>query len=208
MSGKLDSLYRLQKKDIPQAAGVLADAFRHDPVWNAILGDAKRVQRAAAFETPVRYCMRYGEVYAPSQTLEGIAAWVPGALADMTFWRVLRSGAMWAGMRLGTRVARQMPRIFAQMEEDRKDNMRGRPFIYLLIIGVAPPYQGQGFGSKLLRALIEQSEQAGLPLYLETETERNVRMYERFGFRVVKEITLPIVDLPMWEMMRVATLHF
>jgi hypothetical protein len=29
-----------------------------------------------------------------------------------------------------------------------------------------------------------------------------VKMYEHFGFRLLKRITLPIVDLPMWEMVR------
>ena len=80
--------------------------------------------------------------------------------------------------------------------------MRGKPYMYLQVIGVAPAHQGQGVGGRLLRALIEQSEQAGLALYLETETECNVRMYEHFGFRVVKEIVLPIIELPMWEMTR------
>ena len=69
MPSKLDSLYRVQKTDIPQATAVLTDAFQHDPVWSAILGDAKREQREGAFETPVRYCLRYGEVYAPSENL-------------------------------------------------------------------------------------------------------------------------------------------
>jgi hypothetical protein len=27
-------------------------------------------------------------------------------------------------------------------------------------------------------------------------------MYERLGFTVVKEIALPIINLPMWEMVR------
>jgi hypothetical protein len=54
----------------------------------------------------------------------------------------------------------------------------------------------------LLRALIAHSEQVKRPIYLETETEKNVRMYERFGFTVVKQITLPVINLPMWEMVR------
>ncbi len=53
-----------------------------------------------------------------------------------------------------------------------------------------------------MRALFEESERAGLPLYLKTETASNVRMYERFGFVVAKEIALPIINLPMWEMVR------
>ena len=41
-----------------------------------------------------------------------------------------------------------------------------------------------------------------VPLYLETETENNVAMYEKYGFKVVKKTTLPIINLPMWEMVR------
>ena len=205
MPGKRDDLYRLEKRDARRAAEVLADAFQRDPVWNEVFGDAEREQRSYAFETPVRYCLRYGQVYAPSEKLEGVAAWVPGALARMTFWRILRSGAFWAGLqlgRLGASWVRRMPTIFRQIEQDREANMRGRSFVYLQVIGVAPRYQGQGYGGTLLRALIEESERVGLAIYLETETESNVRMYERFGFQVLKQITLPIVHLPMWEMVR------
>jgi ribosomal protein S18 acetylase RimI-like enzyme len=198
----LDGLYRLHRKDTGRAAVVLADAFQHDPVWKAIFGDAAPEQRAAGFETPVRYGLKYGEVYAPSENLEGVAAWVPGELADMTVWRVLRSGALWPGLKLGPRVARVMGPIFRPMEADRRAHMQGKPYIYLQVIGVAPAYQGQGYGGKLIRTLIGHSEQAGLALYLETETESNVQMYEHFGFQVVKKITLPMIDLPMWEMTR------
>jgi len=80
--------------------------------------------------------------------------------------------------------------------------MRGKAYLYLQVLGVDPACQRQGYGGQLLRALIEQSEQAGLQLYLETETESNVRMYEHLRFRVVQEITLAMIGLPMWEMVR------
>jgi ribosomal protein S18 acetylase RimI-like enzyme len=202
MSNALENLYRLQKEDTHRAAAMLADAFEHDPVWNAVFGDAALAQRVYAFETPVRYGLKYGAVCAPSEALEGVAAWMPGALAGMTFWRVLRSGAFWPGMKIGTRIARRMQPIFGPIETDRNAHMGRKPYIYLQVIGVAPAYQGQGFGGQLLRALIEKSEQAGVSLYLETETEANVSLYEHFGFTVIKKVMLPIIGLPMWEMTR------
>jgi ribosomal protein S18 acetylase RimI-like enzyme len=202
MSNTLGNLYPLQKKDTHRAAVMLADAFQHDPVWNAVFGDATLAQRAYAFETPVRYCLKYGEVYAPSEALGGVAAWAPGVLAEFTSWRILRSGALWPAMKTGVQLARRMQPIFKPIELDRRAYIGGKPYIYLQIIGVAPAVQGQGFGAQLLRALIEKSEQAGISLYLETETEANVSMYDHFGFTVIKEIVLPIIDLPMWEMTR------
>jgi ribosomal protein S18 acetylase RimI-like enzyme len=202
MTGKLDDLYRLQKEDARRAGAVLTAAFEHDPVWSAIFEGVASELRIGAFETPVRYCMKYGEVYAPSAALEGVAAWVPGELADMTPWRMLLSGAIWSGMKMGMTATRKMMPVFAPMEKDRKATMQGKSFIYLLIIGVAPQFRGQGFAGKLLRALIDKSERAGVPIYLETETESNVRMYEHFGFEVVKKIVLPVINLPMWELTR------
>lgn len=204
MSMKLDDLYPLQKKDASRAGEVLVSAFERDPVWQMLFQDATPAQRIAAFEAPIRYCLKYGQVYAPSAALEGVAAWTPGKLAEMTLWRMLLSGAMGAGLRMGMTMSRKMMQVFAPIEADRKAIMRGKDFIYLLVIGVAPQLQGQGHAGKLLRALFAESKRAQVSIYLETQTESNVRLYEYFGFEVVKEMELPLVALPMWEMVREA----
>jgi len=207
MSGQLDNLYEVQKKDIPKAGVTLADAFQNHPLWSRFLKDeAKLDERGGFFEAPIRYCFKYGEVYATSERLEGIAVWVPGDLADMTIWRLIQSGAIVSGlgaMRVCTKLVQQQVRILGPLEADRKANMKGRAYIYLMIIGVATQFQGQGFGGKLLRAVIEKGEQMELPIYVETETEKNIRMYENLGFRQIKQVTLPIVDLPQWELIRI-----
>jgi ribosomal protein S18 acetylase RimI-like enzyme len=202
MSGQIQHLYGLRKKDIPKADAVLTDAFRDDPLWTKVLGKSRTNQKRGLFEVPIRYCLRYGEVYATSENLEGIITWVPGGLANMPIWRLVRSGAIWSGLKMAVQLYSKLGPVFKPIEHDRKENMRGSPFIYLPAIGVASDFQGQGFGGKLLGALIAESERAGIPLYLETETESNVRWYERFGFETVKQVNLPVINLPMWEMVR------
>ena len=204
MSGHLDSLYRLQKRDARPAAAVLADAFQCDPIWTAVLSDTSPTQKVSAFETPLRYCLKYGQVYATSEKLEGVAAWLPGDSTTFTPLRLVWSGAMPAALRLGWKTAKKMEPIFGPLEAYRTETMRDKAFVYLQIIGVATAMQGRGFGGTLLRALIRDCEQSGKSLYLETETEDNVRIYERFGFVVVRQIALPVIDLPMWLMVRSA----
>lgn len=200
----MHELHMLRKQDLPRAREVLKDAFGRDPVWNKLFEAQSRkdAKLSAFFETPLRHCLRYGKVAATSGHLEGVAAWVPGHHAAMTPWRMLRSGAAGCALRVGSAVARKMGRAFAPIDRDRKQQMKDRAYTYLLIIGVAREHQGEGFGGRLLRAIIAESEQEGRPLYLETETEDNVRLYERFGFRVLKKRTLPGLELPMWEMLR------
>jgi len=201
----MDNLYQLQKHEAAQAGVVLNDAFQEDPVFNAIFTGAAPEQRIAFFTTPVVYCLKYGKVYAPSEQLEGIVAWVPGKYADMNFIRLLLSGAFWPGMKMGTEFSQKIATVFKPIDEDRKVQMRGRDYLYLLIIGIAPQYQGQGFGGQLLKALFAESEQTGLPIYLETETDENVSLYQHLGFKVINKAELPLIDLPMWEMIREPT---
>ena len=197
-------LYRVQKGDIIRAGKVLADAFQQDPLWNKIYEGESDIEKRfrAHFEVPVRHCLKYGEVYAPSKDLEGVIAWVPGKYADMTAWSIIRSGAVGAAIRMGSNASKKMGPVFKPVTEDRHVHMARSTYLYLLVIGVATKLQGKGFGRKLIGAAIEKSEREGLQLYLETELEENVKMYEHFGFRLLKRITLPIVDLPMWEMVR------
>jgi GNAT superfamily N-acetyltransferase len=103
---------------------------------------------------------------------------------------------------MGLNASKKLGPIFKPITEDRHEHMVKSNYLYLLIVGVATKLQGKGFGRKLIKAAIEKSEREGLQLYLETETEENVKMYEHFGFRLFKKIMLPIVDLPMWEMAR------
>jgi len=197
-------LYKVQKGDIMRAGKVLADAFQRDPLWNKIYEGEPDIGKRfrAFFEVPVRYCLKYGEVYAPSENLEGVIGWVPGKYADMTMWRTIRSGAMGAAMRIGLNAAKKMGPVFKPLAEDRREHMAGCIYLYPLVVGVATELQGKGFGRKLIGAAIEKSEREGLQIYLDTSTEENMKMYEHFGFRLLKKITLPIVDLPMWEMVR------
>jgi ribosomal protein S18 acetylase RimI-like enzyme len=204
MLDHMDHLYRLQKNDLRRGAAVLANAFQHDPIWSELMADAPLKSRQAAFQGPLRYYWKYGAAYAVSDRLEGIITLISGELADMTLWRLIRSGALWSGMGMAdaVRLGRKMGPVFNPVQVDRKQNMQGGPYIYLPMLGVASEHQGKGVGGTLLRALIAQCEQARLPLYLETETESNVRWYTGYGFEVIKQINLPVINLPMWEMVR------
>jgi len=197
-------LYRVQKGDVMRASKVLADAFQHDPLWNKICEREPDMKKRLSlfFEVSVRYCLKYGEVYAPSEALEGVMGFVPGKYADMNVWHMIRSGSMGSAMRIGLNAAKKMAPVFKLVNEDRRKHMAGHTFLHLSVVGVATELQGKGFGRKLIDEAIGKSERERLHLYLETETEENVKMYEHFGFKLLKKITLPIVDLPMWEMVR------
>ncbi len=202
----MNGLYKIHKEDIKRAALTLADAFQKDPIWKRLFKEGISLeQQGVLYESPVRYCYHYGEVYATSKQMEGIFAWLPGHLSDMNLWRLIRSGSILPGIRSinsCTTMYWKQPQILKPIETDRKHHMKDRQYIYLMIIGVATEFQGKGFGKQMIQTLIEKSNTEQIPLYLETETDKNVKIYERFGFKLIQKITLPIIHLPMWEMIR------
>lgn len=55
------------------------------------------------------------------------------------------------------------------------------------LVGVEPDLQGQGIGSRLMDAVLQQADAAGEPAYLETDTPENVAFYRRRGFEITGE---------------------
>ena len=54
-------------------------------------------------------------------------------------------------------------------------------------IGVLPAHQGLGVGSILMDRFCKEVDACKANAYLETDSDRNVRFYEKFGFKVVSE---------------------
>lgn len=64
-----------------------------------------------------------------------------------------------------------------------------RPLWYIEVVAVDPAYQGMKLGSRILEHMIALCPPEE-PIYLECTDEANVGFYEKFGFKVVREVTL------------------
>ncbi len=71
------------------------------------------------------------------------------------------------------------------------------PHVYLGMLGVDPPFQGKGIGRALVKAVSDYA--ATVPgcqgVCLDTESEANVSIYERMGFRVIGNSHFDGVDV-------------
>ena len=54
-------------------------------------------------------------------------------------------------------------------------------------IGVMPTHQGSGIGSLLMERFCKEVDACMANAYLETDFDKNVRFYEKFGFKIVSE---------------------
>jgi ribosomal protein S18 acetylase RimI-like enzyme len=75
------------------------------------------------------------------------------------------------------------------------------PHWHLFPIAVDPTFQGKGFGSALMKPMLERITSVGLPCYLETQNEQNVSLYEHFGFEVIHTDIIPGLEMKHWGML-------
>lgn len=201
---KLILITKPSKSEIRTLANVLRNSFQNDPLVEKMFKNEidEDIKRLAFCEVPLRLGLTYGEVYTTSENLEGIVISVPGRNSAYSMWQMIRSGSLAAGLKMGPKLGKKMGEILKPLELDQKNHMKNRDYIYVSMLCVQQDHQGQGYGGKLLRHIIDKSKDQNIPVYLETETEENVNFYEKYGFKVVRKIILPIINQSMWEMIR------
>lgn len=70
-------------------------------------------------------------------------------------------------------------------------------------IGVHPELQGRGVGKALLASFLKTVDEQSSPGYLETDVDRNVTLYEKFGFKVIAQEEINGVNNRfMWRLPR------
>jgi ribosomal protein S18 acetylase RimI-like enzyme len=75
-----------------------------------------------------------------------------------------------------------------------------KPHWHIDPIAVLPERQGHGIGSRLLTYYCDIVDKAHAAAYHETDQEQNVRLYERFGYKVIK--TEPNLGITNWFLWR------
>jgi ribosomal protein S18 acetylase RimI-like enzyme len=197
------SLVRLTRAQIEPAARVLARAFADEPLWEYFIPDAARRHQKIyyVFRLMVAYGVRYGEGYAASPDLEGVAVWLPSERAKMSLGQQIQCGAIPAFFNLGLKTTVRISATDAYIEETH-ERIAPFPHMYLSVIGVDPAHQGQGHASALLRPMFARLDEEGLPCYLETHTIPNLEIYQHYGFEAREEATFPNSDTRYWAMVR------
>lgn len=195
--------FLLESRQLREAAIVLARAFQDEPLFTYAIPDPgeRRTRLPHFMQFELRHAMLYGEVYAPSPALEGIAGWLPSDRAERSIPALLRSGVLSLLRHGGIRAANRMRHF-----EDAFTAMWRRharfPHCVLEVLGVDPGHQGHGHAGMLIQAMLHRLDRESVPICLGTSTTANVSFYRQFGFEVAEESTLPGTGVSIWLMIR------
>lgn len=169
--------------DAPALAEMLARSFHDDPVsvW-AHPHAGKRPRRIARFFAGRLTTLVPHELTWTTAERDAAALWAPPDAWAVPPGELLRG--------FGALTPRRAPLTLWGLGGVERVHPRER-HLYLAVLGVDPPRQGQGLGSRLLAPGLEVCDREGVGAYLETAKARNVVFYERHGFRVRDELRLP-----------------
>ena len=91
---ELTNIIKLSKKHITSAGIILGMALKDDPVSIHVLPDSnERILKIKhVFQATTCVGVRYGQAYASSESLEGVAIWIPYETFKEYKFRMLRCG--------------------------------------------------------------------------------------------------------------------
>lgn len=185
---------------LSSAAQLLTRAFAADPLFVHVQ-PSDRIRRRGLqtiFEALLRDAWQTGGVLS---TAEGVVAWTPVRRLHANLLGQIRRGYARVPLHFGLRATYRL-----QAHDDwcncRTVAQSSLEAAYIHGVGVEPTLAGHGIGSKLMNvALSRIARDYGL-CALRTERQRNVRFYEKLGFRCVEQVSVPTTGLSAWFFIR------
>ena len=199
----LTDLKRLGEPDVANAAKVLVRSFPDDPMMRYVFLGEPQAERKMflLFQVIVRYGLMYGEVYASSSNMEGVAIW---HTSDNNIWDAAKLEKCGFNEFTSQVSPAVIERIVSLDEFATSRKKLKVPFEhwYLAFIGVDPEYHGKGFASALIKPMLERIKREDIPCYLETATEKNAAIYRHLGFKLIEKAPVPGTDVCLYTMIR------
>jgi ribosomal protein S18 acetylase RimI-like enzyme len=180
---EVTKIRRMSPGDMDAVCEVIGLAFADNPNALAMVrGDRAKAQRMMKGSARVakfgRTCS-FGLVAEQGNRVVGALNAAPWPLCQLSAGEKVRSTPALVRT-MGTALPRALKLTSVWTKHDPKES-----HWHIGPIGVDPAFQGQGVGKALLGSLLEMADEDGPTTYLETDVDRNVTLYEKFGFQVI-----------------------
>lgn len=182
----------------------LARAFENDPIFVHVLPDSgARLRFLERFMTALARRSRiFSVAWTTAPEPVGASLWKGPELGAMSDAQLEACGLAQIPEWLAPDALARFDRLFDAVDASLEIDEPG-PRWYLGVLGVAPEWQGRGLGSRLAAPGLERADREGLPTTLETAQPRNLPLYRRLGFEVLREIGPAETGGPaVWTMRR------
>ena len=195
-------LYLVQKKDLERLAEVSADAYQDYPLHNWFTKgkyDAKAAK--LLMEVSLKSMTEDAVIYADSEELNGFAVWLPLGFTGSKTLPFLMNGGIGLILHSGPGIIGRLL-TYETFAMKLKETYTDHVDWYLYNLSVSRKAQGKSIASKLLRPMLEFCDRENMVCYLETNKEKNVSLYQHYGFQLAEQKIVPKSNVMHYAMTR------
>lgn len=157
------------------------------------------------FKKKKEYGVNHGRVWgafdSQSNKLKGLAILQPPYESGISTWNLLKLGMGSAPFKFGFTASWRMYSCLQQSEKTHASVIQ-TPHWALYTIGVDTPFQCKGIGTILVQAILPIVDAESLPCYLDTASERSLKFFQKFGWKIAKEEKKPSCGPKYWALLR------
>lgn len=192
----LDGLYVLTKADARSYADCCAQAYRPYPLTDWMLDKYVQTPRFAdVWRTNFLCTLNDSFSVADSPECKAVAVWMPPGYTAFGTFKYLSCG--------GWRFVSRLPRMYGYENYTKKLKARlvGEKCWYLNNLATRPQWQGRGYASRLMSPFLDMCDSTNCQAFLETHIEKDVVMYEHFGFSIIGTGIIPGTNIKHYAML-------
>lgn len=187
------TIRRADEDDYDLVIDILADAFKDDPVllWLSDHSDFPQFN----FRTVLKAFMADKGILV-DESGSAVALFLPpGKKMASVVSPIVALKGLW---KFGAGPLLRALQLLALFEKHHYEP----DHLYIFAIGNRPSVRGMGYGSALMKALLEVGGGVRFPTYLENSKEANFGFYHKFGFSSQTPFTLPRMGPSVTTMLR------
>ncbi len=195
-------LYIVKKEDLDRLAEIAANAYEDYPLHNWFTkGKYDKKASKILMEITLKTMTQDAIIYADSEEMNGFAAWIPFGFTGNKAIPFLKSGGLKLILHSGFGIINRLS-AYEKYAMNLKKEFTDHYDWYLFNLSVKQEAQGKGIASKLLRPMLQFCDDEKMVAYLETNKEKNVGLYQHYGFELKKEELIPKTTVMHYAMVR------
>ncbi len=194
----LRNLYRVEREDMDRLRELLTECFEQDPLYMRLIPEEETRKRLLPELFECDLYEMFGtscEIYADSEEFNGMMI-----LSDesepynpITFYLT----EFLAGLRTDGFLIKEDHSLKTlwnfligrdYLNSRWTDELHQNQRLHIIYFAVRPSMQGKGIASRLMRPVIHYADEKKLMISLETHNEKNIPMYEHYGFRLFETV--------------------
>ena len=140
-------------------------------------------------------------IYADSEEINGFAAWLPFGFEGNKTLPFLKYGGLKLFLHSGVGFIGRLL-TYEKYAMGLKKEFTENYDWYLFNLSIKQDAQGKGIASKLMRPMLQFCDDERMVAYLETNKEKNVGLYQHYGFDLMKEEFIPTSPVMHYAMVR------